>query len=162
MFSSNNQSRQYIRNTNISWVTVVQFHSPIYTKNKNLVEPNIFTKMCGGSRHLAETKLIKAYPGPPIGVYSIIILGNSYYLDFCPVKDCCPCPPPSLDPWFQLAPCAGGPLFIWPPPPSLDPKNVILYPSDVPMINYNRQLVVHSSNCDYRLQTSLIDCRSFF
>ena len=25
-------------------------------------------------------------------------------------------------------------------------------------VNYNRQLVISSSNCDYRLQTSLIDC----
>ena len=29
--------------------------------------------------------------------------------------------------------------------------------SDVPMIAYKQQLVVYSSNCDYRLQTLLID-----
>ena len=28
--------------------------------------------------------------------------------------------------------------------------------SDVPMIDYNRQLVIYLSNCDYRLQKSCV------
>ena len=40
-----------------------------------------------------------------------------------------------------------------------DVVEILMNPSsDVLMIDYNQQLVVFSSNCDYRLQTSLIDC----